>query len=110
MITNKALEIADRNGIEAVTMTALANEFSIKSPSLYNHFEGLTEVKQAMSVKAIDIFYQHLRKVSIDKKDVSETIRAIGNAYIEFANHHPGVYEASITAPHPFAENFQKSA
>ncbi|SFQ12740.1 TetR/AcrR family transcriptional regulator [Salibacterium halotolerans] len=107
MITNKALEIADRNGMETVTMAALAGELTIKSPSLYNHFKGLTEVKQAMSVKAIDLLYQHLKEAGIGKKEGSETIRAIGKAYIEFAKQHPGTYDASITAPYPYSENFQ---
>lgn len=107
IITNKALEIADREGMEAVTMAALARELTIKSPSLYNHFSGLTEVKQAMAIKALKILYQYLKKATIDNKEGFETIQAIGKAYITFANQYPGMYEASLSAPDLSSKNVQ---
>lgn len=107
IITNIALEIAERDGMNAVTMTALANELAIKPSSLYNHFKGFTEVKQEMAVSALNLQYQQLKEVSKGKKAGPETIISIGNAYIEFANHHPEIYEASLSAPDPFDKEIQ---
>jgi AcrR family transcriptional regulator len=107
IITNKALEIADREGMEAVTMATLAKELTIKPPSLYNHFKGLTEIKQALAIKALKLFYQHLKTASLHTTEGSETIQAIGKAYIEFATQHPGLYEAVLTAADPSSKNVQ---
>lgn len=109
IIINKAMEIADQKGIEAVTMATLAKELAVKSPSLYNHIEGLKEVKQMMAVKALDLLYQHIKKATLNKAVGAETIRAFGYAYIEFAQQNPGIYQASLSAPYPFAQNFQNA-
>lgn len=107
IIINKAVEIAEKGGMEAVTMATLARELSIKSPSLYNHFKGLKEVKLALALKALNLFYQYLKKATLNQKDGSEAIRAIGKAYIEFANQHPGLYEALISSPDPSSNTIQ---
>lgn len=56
VIINKAVEIAEKEGMEAVTMATLARELSIKSPSLYNHFKGLNEIKLALAMKSLNLF------------------------------------------------------
>ena len=107
MITNKALEIADRDGMEAVTMANIARELTIKPPSLYNHFKGLKDVKQAMAIKAQKLLYEHLKEAAKDKKEGLEMIKEIGKAYLSFAYQFPGFYEASLFAPDPSSKNVQ---
>ena len=41
MIVIRAAEIADEQGIEEVTLAALAAKLGVRSPSLYNHVNGL---------------------------------------------------------------------
>lgn len=107
IIINKALEIADQAGMEAVTMATLARALTIKPPSLYNHFSGLAEVKQAMAVKALTLLSRSLTEATINKQSALSMVQAIGTDYIAFATHHPGIYEASLSAPNSSAENVQ---
>ncbi|WP_221565366.1 TetR/AcrR family transcriptional regulator [Alkalihalobacillus sp. TS-13] len=105
IITEKALEIADLEGMDFVTMANIARELSIKPPSLYNHFKSLEDIKQAMAVQALKLFNEHLYKAAENKENGQEKIREIGKAYVTFAHRYPGFYEASLSAPDPTAEN-----
>jgi AcrR family transcriptional regulator len=41
VVVEGAASLADEKGLEAVTLTALASELGIRTPSLYNHVDGL---------------------------------------------------------------------
>ena len=105
IIITKALEIADREGMEAVTMANIARELTIKSPSLYNHFKGLNDIKQTMANKAQKLLYLHLKEAIQNKQEGLDTIQGFGKAYLTFSNQFPGHYEASLTALDPSSQN-----
>lgn len=107
LIIEKALDIADKNGIDHVTMATLAKELKIKSPSLYNHFKGLNELKDALSFEALTLLYHHLKDAALATKNGPESIRSIAKSYMKFANEHPGIYEATLAAPDPLSEERQ---
>ena len=56
----EALAIAERENYSKVTMATIARNLSIKSPSLYNHFDGLDDIKNAMAVSALNQFFNWL--------------------------------------------------
>ncbi|WP_036815572.1 TetR/AcrR family transcriptional regulator [Pontibacillus yanchengensis] len=109
LIIDKALEIANKEGIESVTIASLARELNIKSPSLYNHVKNLGDIREAMAIQAIKQMEQHLRSSTISLENGEETIRAIGKAYVQFAKQHPGIYEALLSAPDPSSQNVMKA-
>ncbi|WP_019244036.1 MULTISPECIES: TetR/AcrR family transcriptional regulator [Bacillus] len=109
IITNKALEIADKEGMDAVTMATLARELHVKTPSLYNHVKGLTEVKEVMAIKGFNLLFQHLKEATLDVSKGFDAIQAMGKAYIRFANQYPGMYEASLCTPDLSSKKVQVS-
>lgn len=48
-IVETAVEIADANGIQEVTLASLAQRLGIRSPSLYNHVKGLQDVRNILA-------------------------------------------------------------
>jgi len=98
IIVDRALEIAERIGIEQVTMANIARELNIKPPSLYNHVSGLDEIKQKMAEKAQHILFLQLKEAVIDEEEGAQKIKAFSYAYYRFAIARPGMYEASIVA------------
>ncbi len=48
-----AARIADKDGLGALTLTKLADELKVKSPSLYNHVGGLTELLDELTLLAV---------------------------------------------------------
>lgn len=45
-VIERAAELANEKGIEAVTITTLAQYLGIKKPSLYNHIEGPEDLRR----------------------------------------------------------------
>lgn len=49
LIVHTAAEIADADGLSQVTLAAIAGRLGIKSPSLYNHVQGLTGLRTGLA-------------------------------------------------------------
>lgn len=58
----RAADIADDEGIEAVTLAALAGKLGVRSPSLYNHINGLQVADWARHLRIRVIIYKHVER------------------------------------------------
>jgi len=95
-----AAEIADKQGLEAVTLAYLAQVLKIRSPSLYNHVKGLPELRRQLALFGVSQMKAEFRHVMADKS-WEEAIAAFSAAYLAFARAHPGLYEAVQRAAEP---------
>jgi len=108
-IVRAAAEIIDTNGLEALTLTSLAQKLEIRPPSLYNHVNGVQDVRRLLSIYGMEqLLSVILRAVSGRSGD--EAIREMAGAYIRFARAHPGLYEITLMAPAPEDEELQKAS
>ncbi|MEM5591355.1 TetR/AcrR family transcriptional regulator [Niallia circulans] len=57
-----AIEIANTEGLKAVTIANLAKRLRVKSPSLYNHIKGLPDIMNLLTLRALESLYQLLKK------------------------------------------------
>lgn len=96
-IMNTAIEIANKEGLEAVTLATLAKNLNIKTPSLYNHIDGLAGLREQIALYGLEQLYQQMADAAIGKSG-DDAVREIGMAYISFARNHPGLYEATLKA------------
>ncbi|MFC0522969.1 TetR/AcrR family transcriptional regulator [Pontibacillus salicampi] len=99
VIVHKALKLAEMEGIDALTIASLARELNIKPPSLYNHFTGLIAIKKAVAIAAMEEMYHYIIQKIEWKSEGKEMIVALAKAYVEFAEQHRGLYEATLHAP-----------
>ncbi|WP_335872320.1 TetR/AcrR family transcriptional regulator [Bacillus sp. 2205SS5-2] len=93
-----AIEIVDQNGFEAITLSSLAKKLNIRSPSLYNHFDGLKGLREELSLYGMNLLFEELSQ-AVKGYSKDEAVHALGKAYIAFSRKHPGLYEATIQAP-----------
>ncbi|OKP96694.1 TetR/AcrR family transcriptional regulator [Paenibacillus sp. P46E] len=93
-----AVEIADEQGIEEVTLAALAAKLGVRSPSLYNHINGLQGLRSLLAVHGLELLYEAMSAASDGLKG-DAAVHAMGQAYIGFARQHPGLYETTLRAP-----------
>lgn len=93
-----AAELADERGFDEVTLALLAQRLGIRSPSLYNHVNGLQELRKMLAVHGIEQLFEALRQASVGKSG-DEAVYAMGAAYVSFVRHHPGLYDATLRAP-----------
>jgi len=93
-----AAEIADANGLDKVTLAAVANQLGVRKPSLYNHIDGLPELRAQLAIWGTNQLRLLISEAAIGKaKD--EAIFAIALVYRAFAHQRPGLYRAILSSP-----------
>jgi AcrR family transcriptional regulator len=99
-ILETAAKLVDRIGAGEMTLALLARELGIRSPSLYNHVQGLDDLKTKLAVYGLKQLYERMVDASVGKSQ-DEAVRSMARAYVDFARHHPGLYEATFHSPDP---------
>lgn len=104
LVIAQAAALADEAGsVEAVSLTNLAEALTIRPPSLYNHVDGLEDLRYGLAVYAARLLLSQLRQASQGLVG-REALMAIAVAYRGFAHSHPGLYPLTIRAPEPGEE------
>ncbi|MFD1735052.1 WHG domain-containing protein [Bacillus salitolerans] len=97
-ILQTAAEIANTEGLAAVTLASLAKKLNIRPPSLYNHVDGLEGLRKKLAIYALEKLYNSLTPVVIGRSG-DEAVFHLAQAYVRFARDSPGLYEATLQAP-----------
>ncbi|MCD9623977.1 TetR-like C-terminal domain-containing protein [Rhabdothermincola salaria] len=131
-VVDAAAAVADRDGLDAVTLATVATALGVKAPSLYAHVAGLDGLRRELgregarrlgaamadAVAAADADAEApetpARAASATAGTTSghppgraspeAALRAVAVAYRRFAHDHPGLYAAMLPAPDPAAE------
>jgi AcrR family transcriptional regulator len=94
-----AAEIADAEGLDAVTLARVATQLGVKSPSLYNHVEGRDGLVRGIGLQGLRELAATLRDAAVGRSG-PDALLAASRAYREFVAEHPGRYAAgAIAAP-----------
>src|SRR5690606_29972473 len=80
-ILQAAVEIADAAGVEAVTLASLAAKLNVRSPSLYNHIGGLSDLQTRMASYGLKQLYERLA-AAVSSQGGEATIHRLCFAYI----------------------------
>lgn len=99
-IVTAAATIADRDGLAAATLSAVAAELGIKTPSLYNHVPGLAGMRRELALHSSRLLTDAFTEAVRDRPP-RQAIQAAAVAYRNFAIEHPGLYESMLPAPQP---------
>lgn len=95
-----AAEMADQQGIGEVTLAALAAKLGVRSPSLYNHINGLSGLRTLLAVYGLEQLGTAMVAAAAGLEG-DEAVHAMSLAYVDFARCRPGVYETTLRAPEP---------
>lgn len=107
-VTQAAAEIADRHGVEAVTLASVAQKLGIRSPSLYNHVDGLPGLRARLAAHGLRQLQSKLEAAASGLTG-DEALLAFSQAYVQFAYQHPGLYESTLRAPDPQDQELQQA-
>lgn len=89
-----AAELSDAEGFEAVTMSALARRFDVKTASLYSHVSSTADLKAQIAVLALGELAQRAGSALAGRAG-SDALLAFASAYRDYARQHPGRYAAT---------------
>lgn len=98
-ILTEAAEIADREGLAALTLSALAERLGIRSPSLLHHVGSLKRLHEQLGTFGCRELREALSKAALGRAG-ADAIRSVAHAFRAFAQEHPGLY-AAVQLPPP---------
>jgi AcrR family transcriptional regulator len=99
-IVAAAAEIADRDGLQTLSIASVASKLGVRSPSLYNYVEGLAGLRRQLTLHASNLLTAELAD-SIDGLEATEALRVIAVQMRSFAHRHPGLNDSLLPAPTP---------
>src|SRR5215212_11481859 len=97
-IVNAALTFLDRDGWDALTINALANQLGTKGPSLYNHVHSLEDLRRTVRMRVVGDIIDMLNTVG-QGRTRDDAVMVMASAYRSYAHHHPGRYSAFTRMP-----------
>ena len=100
MVIQTAADLADREGLDQLSLVRIARTLGVHTPSVSHHVESLSLLRQELAVQATEGLVAAVREALLDAGD-QDTILVIYRAYRHFAKDHPGLYESSVRAPNP---------
>jgi AcrR family transcriptional regulator len=96
-LTLVAADLADAEGLESVTASAVARAVGVRPASIYAHVDGTAGLRQRVALLALDETADLLAD-ALAGRSGREALGALGEVYRGYAARHPGRY-AAMQAP-----------
>lgn len=97
VVVGTAATLADTDVDQPLTLTRVAQALEVKTPSLYNHVDGVEGLMRLVALDGIEQLGEACRSAAMGRAG-SVGLRAVARAYREFALDHPGVYPLTQVA------------
>ena len=99
-LVQRAADLADREGIAAVTLARLAAMSDVRTPTVSHHVGSLSQLRSDLALLAVEELTEAVR-VACEGRRGADAVRAMYRAYRVFVLAYPGRYAASVEAPEP---------
>lgn len=96
-VIDAAVELVDREGAAALTLSRVAEVLGIKPPSLYNHVAGLEALRRDTSLRSVDELAGRLAAAAMGRAGRT-ALREVALAFRNYATAHPHLYQLSTQA------------
>jgi AcrR family transcriptional regulator len=96
-VVDAAARIADAEGLEALTLSRLAAELGVRSPSLYAHVDGLEDLRRRLGGRGARELAAQLGRAAAGRAG-GDALEAVAQAYLAYGREHPGSYAAAQRA------------
>jgi AcrR family transcriptional regulator len=94
-IVEAAAAIADMEGLERLTLGAVATALGVRTPSLYNHVGGLDDLRRLLTVRGLEELGAALQRAAVGRSG-DDAVRAVAEATRAFARARPGLYATTV--------------
>lgn len=92
-VIQAACEIADADGIELVTVSAVAGRLGVRPPSLYSHVGGTEALRSGVTLQALTELADLVTE-QITGRSGHAALAGLASAHREYATRHPGRFAA----------------
>jgi AcrR family transcriptional regulator len=109
LVIGTASKMADRNGLDTISIASLAAELNVKPPSLYNHIESIDAVLDELTLLSARQLLEHSREAIMGRSGEA-AIRSLAESQRVYAKKHPALYFASLRSLHGRGEKMESIA
>ena len=92
LVIETASQIADEQGLNSLSLKAVAEKLNVRTPSLYNHIESLDDLLREVAHKGMRSMNEQMAQAAIGKSG-DTALKGVSVEYLNFIIEHPGVYE-----------------
>lgn len=96
-VVQAAADLANAEGVDALSLGRLAGRLGVRTPSLYNHIDGLPGLYRELSLLNARRLGECLSAAAIGKAG-PDAVFAVAQAYRTHIKESPGLYLASLRA------------
>jgi AcrR family transcriptional regulator len=93
-----AADVADEQGIDALTLAAVAGRLGVSVPSLYRHVDGLEGVRHLLCLRSLDELADIVTRSAVARTR-GDALASFAAAYRDYARAAPGRYATTVSAP-----------
>lgn len=94
-VVQAAVDLLNAEGVGALSLSRLADELGVKTPSLYNHVNGLDGLQQELEVMNARLLADRFSEAAIGKSG-SELFMDVSQAFREYVKENPGLYMSTL--------------
>ncbi len=97
-VVDAASVLADDEGLDAVTLTRVAERLGVRQPALYRHVDSYDALIRALGLRGREILAARLGEAAVGLAG-DDAVRAMGRAWRAMVRDHPGLYAATDRYP-----------
>ena len=97
-VVDSAAALADADGLDAVTLTRVAERLGVRQPALYRHVDSYDALIRALGLRGREILASRLGEAAVGLAG-DDAVRAMGRAWRTMVDDHPGLYAATDRYP-----------
>ncbi len=98
IVVDTAARLADREGLDAVTLTRVAKELGTSQPALYRHVGSYDELIRSLGLRGREMLAQRLIESGVGLAG-DAAVGAMALAWRTLVSEHPGLYAATDRYP-----------
>ena len=96
-VVQAAADLINAEGLQALSLGRLAKELGIRTPSLYNHVDGLPGLMRELSILNARNLAEHISEAAIGQSG-PELVRAVMQTMRTYIKESPGLYLSTVRA------------
>jgi AcrR family transcriptional regulator len=97
-VVDAALEVVDADGLDALTLAAVAGRRGVAAPSLYKHVDGLSHLRALVAARVMGEMTQRFTAAAVGRSG-DEALAALLREYRAYVVEHPARYAAVPVDP-----------
>lgn len=98
LVIETAADIADVEGLDAVTLTKISKKLGTSQPALYRHVDSYDGLMRALGLRGREMLASRLTQSAVGLAG-EDAVRSMGRAWRAMVSDHPGLYAATDRYP-----------